>query len=55
VGRAGEGTCDLRMISGTDACTGGALLTGLLLAGLGATGVALGRRRASARRDAVRD
>ena len=41
--------------TGTDASTGGALLTGLLLAGLGATGVALGRRRASARRDAVRD
>jgi len=40
--------------TGTDASTGGALLTGLLLAGLGAAGVALGRRRASARRDVVR-
>jgi len=40
--------------TGTDASTGGALLTGLLLTGLGAAGVALGRRRASARRDAVR-
>ena len=40
--------------TGTDASTGAALLTGLLLAGVGAAGVALGGRRRSARREGVR-